>query len=162
MDDLTKGLQPSTCSFQSTDRDRDVATRATQFDQMIAGLVAPSLTEQETFCKKEVPLPLTVYQLWTQIGCTSVVFDVVLSPIHPIFPDLCSFCLNKWPLVEAALSTSADDSTLVLPIILRWFQIEMLAYFHSLSMRRMAHMPNFQEITALIEQIAYHLLPLLP
>ena len=162
VDDLTKGLQPFTCGFQSTDRDRDVATRAIQFNQMMAGIVAPSLAKQETFCTKEVPLPSTVYQLGTQLGCTSVVFDVVLGPIHPLAQDLRSFCLNEWPLVEAALSTSADDSTLVLPIILRWFQIEMLAYFHSLSMGRTAHTPNFQEITALIEQRAYHLLPLLP
>ena len=158
----SKGLQPFTCGFQSTDRDRDVVTRATQFDQMMVGLVAPSLAEQETFCMKEVPLPSSVYQLGTQLGCTRVVFDVVLGPIHPLAHDLCSFCLNEWPLVEAALSTSADNSTLVLPIILRWFQIETLAYFCSLSMGRMAHMPNFQEITALIERRAYHLLPPLP
>ena len=162
VDDLTKGLQPFTCGFQSTERDRNVATRATQFDQMMAGLVAPSLAEQETFRTKEVPLPSTVYQLGTQLGCTSVVFDVVLGPIHPLAQDLRSFCLNEWPLVEAALQTSVDDSTLVLPIILRWFQIETLAYFRSLSMGRTAHTPNFQEITALIERRAYHLLPPLP
>ena len=162
VDDLTKGLQPFTCGFQSTERDRDVASRASQFDQMMAGLVAPSLAEQETFRTKEVPLPSTVYQLGTQLGCTSVVFDVVLGPIHPLAQDLRSFCLNEWPLVEAALSTSSDDSTLVLPIILRWFQIETLAYFRSLSMGRTAHTPNFQEITAIIERRAYHLLPPLP
>ena len=162
VDDLTKRLQPFTCGFPSTERDHDVASRASQFDQMMAGLVAPSLAEQETFWTKEVPLPSTVYQLGTQLGCTSVVFDVVLGPIHPLVQDLHSFCLNEWPLVEAALSTSADDSTLVLPIILRWFQIEALAYFHSLSMGQTAHMPNFQEITAIIERRAYHLLPLLP
>ena len=76
--------------------------------------------------------------------------------------DLHSSCLNEWPLGEAALSTSVDDSTLVLPIILRWFQIETLAYFHSLGMGRMAHTPNFQEIMAIIKQRAYHLLPPLP
>ena len=162
MDDLTKGLQPFTCGFQSTERDRDVASRASQFDQMMAGLVAPSLAEQETFRTKEVPLPSTVYQLGTQLGCTSVVFGVVLGPIHPLAQDLRSFCLNEWPLVEAALSTSSDDSTLVLPIILRWFQIKTLAYFRSLSMGRTAHTPNFQEITAIIERRAYHLLPPLP
>ena len=162
VDDLMKGLQPFTCSFQSTDRDCVVATRATQFNQMMVGLVAPSLAEQETFHTKEVPLLSTVYQLGTQLGCTSVVFDVVLGPIHPLAQDLHSFCINEWPLVEAALSTSADNSTLVLPIILRWFQTEMLAYFHSLSMGRTAHMPNFQEIMALIEQRVYHLLPPLP
>ena len=111
VDDLMKGLQPFTCGFQSTERDRDVASRASQFDQMMAGLVAPSLAEQETFRTKEVPLPSTVYQLGTQLGCTSVVFDVVLGPIHPLAQDLRSFCLNEWPLVEAALSTSSDDST---------------------------------------------------
>ena len=162
VDDLMKGLQPFTCGFQSTDRDRDMATRATQFDQMMAGLVTPSLAEQETFRTKEVPLPSSVYQLGTQLGCTSVVFDVVLGPIHPLAQDLHSFCLNEWPFMEAALSTSADDSTLVLPIILRWFQIETLAYSRSLSMGRTAHTPNFQEITALIERRAYHLLPPLP
>ena len=57
---------------------------------------------------------------------------------------------------------SADNSTLVLPIILRWFQIKTLSCFRSLSMGRTAHMPNFQEITALIERRAYHLLPPLP
>ena len=154
-----KGLQPFTCGFQSTKRDWDVASRASQFDQMMAGLVAPSLAEQETFRTKEVPLPSTVYQLGTQLGCTSVVFDVVLGPIHPLAQDLRSFCLNEWPLVEAALSTSLDDSTLVLPIILRWLQIETLAYFRSLSIGRTAHTPNFQEITAIIERRAYHLLP---
>ena len=41
VDDLTKGLQPFTCGFQSTDQDCDIAIRATQFDQMMAGLVAP-------------------------------------------------------------------------------------------------------------------------
>ena len=162
VDDLTKGLQPFTCSFQSTERDRDVATRATQFDQMKVALVAPSLAEQETFRTKEVPLPSTVYQLGTQLGCTSVVYDVVLGPIHPLAQDLRSFCLNEWPLVEAALKTSVDDSTLVLPIILRWFQIKTLAYFRTLSMGRTAHTPNFHEITALIERRAYHLLPPLP
>ena len=55
-----------------------------------------------------------------------------------------------------------DNSALVLPIILRWFRIEMLAYFHSLGMGQMAHTPNFQQITAIIERRAYHLLPLLP
>ena len=91
-----------------------------------------------------------------------MVFDIVLGPIHPLAQDLRSFCLNEWPLVEAALSTSSDDSTLVLPIILRWFQIETLAYFRSLSMGRTAHTPDFQEITAIIERRAYHFLPLLP
>ena len=67
VDDLTKGLQPFTCGFQSTERDHDVATRATQFDQMMAGLVAPSLAEQETFRTKEVPLPSTVCTSW---GCS--------------------------------------------------------------------------------------------
>ena len=109
---------------------------------MMVGLVAPSLAKQETFHTKEIPLPSTVYQLGTQLGCTSVVFDMVLGPIHPLAQDLRSFCLNKWPLVEAALSTSADDSTLVLPIILRWFQIETLDYFRSLSMGQMAHTPQ--------------------
>ena len=161
MDDLTKGLQPFTCSFQSTERDHDIASRASQFNQMMTGLVGPSLAEQETFRTKEVPLPSTVYQLGTQLGCTSVVFDVVLGPIHPLAQDLRSFCL-KWPLVEAALSMLADNSTLVLPIILRWFQIETLAYFRSLSMGRLAHMPNFQEFTAIIKRRAYHLLPPLP
>ena len=162
VDDLTKGLQPFTCSFQSTERDWDVASRASQFDQMMAGLDTPSLAEQETFRTKEVPLPSTVYQLGTQLGCTSVVFNLVLGPIHPLAQDLRSFCLNEWLLVEAALSTSLDDSTLVLPIILRWFQIETLAYFRSLSMGRTAHTPNFQEITAIIERRANHLLPPLP
>ena len=162
VDDLTKGLQPFTCGFQSTERDRDVASRASQFDQMMAGLVAPSLAEQETFRTKEVPLPSMVYQLGMQLGCTSIVFDVVLGPIHPLAQDLRSFCLNEWPLVEAAFSTSMDDSTLVLPIILRWFQIEMLAFFRSLGMGQMAHTPNFQEIMAIIKQRAYHLFPLLP
>ena len=162
VDDLTKGLQPFTCGFQSTERDRDVASRASQFDQMMAGFVAPSLAEQETFRTKEVPLFSTVYQLGTQLGCTSVVFDVVLGPIHPLAQDLHSFCLNEWPLVEAALPTSLDDSTWVLPIILRWFQIETLVYFCALSMGRMAPTPNFQEITPIIERRAYHLLPLLP
>ena len=55
-----------------------------------------------------------------------------------------------------------DDSALVLPTILRWFQIETLAYFCSLGMGHMAHTPNFQEIMAIIERRAYHLLPLLP
>ena len=55
VNDLTKGLQPFTCGFQSTDRDRDIAIRATQFNQMMAWLVAPSLAEQETFWTKEVP-----------------------------------------------------------------------------------------------------------
>ena len=162
VDDLTKGLQPFTSGFQSTERDCDVASQASQFDPMMVGLIALSLAEQETFRMKEVPLPSTVYQLGTQLGCTSVVFDVVLGPIHPLAQDLHSFCLNEWPLGEAALSTSADNSTLVLPIILRWFQIKMLAYFRSLSMGQMAHTPNFQEITAIIEQRAYHLLPPLP
>ena len=84
VDDLTKGLQPFTCGFQATEQDRNIATRATQFDQMMAGLVAPPLAEQETFWTKEVPLLSTVYQLETQLGCTSVVFDVVLGPIHPL------------------------------------------------------------------------------
>ena len=83
VDDLTKGLQPFTCGFQSTGRDCDIASRASQFDQMMAGLVAPSFAEQGTFWIKEVPLPSTVYQLGTQLGCTSVVFDVVLGPVHP-------------------------------------------------------------------------------
>ena len=63
VDDLTKGLQPFTCSFQSMEWDRDIASRASQFNQMMAGLVTPSLAEQETFWTKEVPLPSTVYQL---------------------------------------------------------------------------------------------------
>ena len=162
VDDLTKGLQPFTCSFQSMEQDCDVVSRASQFNQMMAGLITPSLAEQETFWTKEVPLPLTVYQLGMQLGCTSMVFNMVLGPIHPLAQDLHSFCLNEWPLVEAALSTSVDNSTLVLPIILRWFQIKTLAYFHSLSMGRTAHTPNFQEIAAIIEWRAYHLLPLLP
>ena len=101
VDNLTKGLQPFTCGFQSTDQDRDVAIRAIQFNQMMAGLVASSLAEQETFRMKEVTLPLTVYQLGMQLGYTSMVFDIVLDPIHPLAQDLHLFCLNEWPLVEA-------------------------------------------------------------
>ena len=81
VDNLTKGLQPFTCGFQSTEWDHNVASTASQFDQMMAGLVAPSLAEQETFSTKEVPLPLMVYQLGMQLGCTSVVFGVVLGPV---------------------------------------------------------------------------------
>ena len=185
VDDLTKGLQPFTCGFQSTEQDHNIVSRASQFNQMMAGLVVPSLAEQETFQTKEIPLPSMVYQLGMQLGCTSMVFDLVLGPIHLLAQDLCSFCLNewplmqpyqqrllaqdlclfclnKWPLVEADLSTVMDDSALVLPIILRWFQIEMLAYFHSLGMGRTAHTCNFQEIMAIIEQRPYHLLPPLP
>ena len=162
VDDLTKRLQPFTCGFQSTEQDCDVASRASQFNQMMAGLVAPSLVEQETFQTKELPLQSMVYQLGIQLGCTSMVFDMVLGPIHPLAQDLHSFCLNEWPLVEAALSTAMDDSALVLPIILRWFQIETLAYFCSLGMGQTDHTPNFQEIMAIIEWRAYHLLPLLP
>ena len=36
VDDLTKGLQPFTCGFQSTTWDRDIASRASQFDQWMA------------------------------------------------------------------------------------------------------------------------------
>ena len=43
------------------------------------------------------------------------------------------------------------DSALVLPIILKWFQTEMLAYSRSLAMGQMAHTHNFQEIMAIIE-----------
>ena len=162
VDDLMKELQPFTCFFQSTEWDRDVVSTASQFGQMMVGLVAPSLAEQETFRTKKAPLPLTVYQLGMQLGCPSMVFDMVLCPIYPLAQDLCLFCLNEWPLMEAAISTSADDSALVLPIILGWFQIDTMAYFCSLGMGQMAHTPNFQEIMAIIERTAYHVLPPLP
>ena len=100
VDDLTKGLQPFICRFQSTEQDCDMASRASQFNQMIAGLVALSLAEQETFWMKEVPLPSMVYQLGMQLGCTSMVSDVVLGPIHLLAQDLRSFCLNEQQIVS--------------------------------------------------------------
>ena len=104
--------------FQATDHDQHMVVHAQPFDQMMASLMAPCLAKHETFQTKEVPLPTTVYKMEAQLAGTSIMFDVVLGPIHPLAHGLWGFCLNEWPLIEAPLQASMEDHTTVLLLIL--------------------------------------------
>ncbi|KAL7574121.1 hypothetical protein ACA910_014808 [Epithemia clementina (nom. ined.)] len=158
-DDLTVGINPFTCGFQNSDRDRDVVVRTQNFDLMLQGHTQPTLAEQETFRTKDVPLPNTIYEAGLQLKATSVVLDVVLGCNAPICNTLRFFCRDKWPHIEAHLNLSADDHTPVLPLILCWVQLELSAYLNDLRQGRPSAPPpppNFDQLGRIITRRAYH------
>ena len=77
---------------QVGERNTAISAQALRFDQMQLGHTAPTLAEQDTLCTKEVPMPQSIYELGTQLGCTSVVLDVVLGDTSPLATTLRNFC----------------------------------------------------------------------
>ena len=108
-EDLSKGLSPFTCGFQVGERDTAISARALRFDQMQLGHTAPTLAEQDTLRTKEVPMPQSIYELGTQLACTSVVLDVVLGDTSPLATMLRNFCIAEWLLMEASLHAMEED-----------------------------------------------------
>ena len=102
-EDLSKGLSPFTCGFQVGERDTAISSRALCFHQMQLGHTAPTLTEQDTLRTKEAPVTQSIYELGTQVACTSVVLDVVLGDDSPLATTIRNFCIAEWPLMEASL-----------------------------------------------------------
>ncbi|KAL7569593.1 hypothetical protein ACA910_009563 [Epithemia clementina (nom. ined.)] len=117
-EDLSVGINPFTCGFQNSDRDRDVVIQTQNFDLMLQGHMQPTLAEQETFRTKEVPLPNTIYETGLQLKATSIVLDVVIGLQAPASIALCTFCCTDWPQMEAHLNLSMEDYTPILPLIL--------------------------------------------
>ena len=161
-EDLSKGLSPFTCGFQVGDRDTAISARALRFDQMQMGHTAPTLAEQDTLRTKEVPVPQSIYELGTQLACTSVVLDVVLGDTSPLATTLRNFCIAEWPLMEASLHAMGEDPTPVLPSMLRWVQLQMASYFRGISTRRHLPLPTFEYLHDVVQQRTFHLLPPMP
>ena len=161
-EDLTKGLSPFTCGYQVGERDQDVAVQAHCFDQVLLGHTNPTLAEQETLRTKDLPLPLTIYQFTTQLGCFSTVMDVVLGETHPAAVTLRNFCLTEWPNLEHSLQGMPDDAGPYLPSMLLWFHKRFGAYFRGLLSGRPLPVPRLELFTELIEFQSFHNLPPMP
>ena len=161
-EDLSKGLSPFTCGFQVGERDTAISARALRFDQMQLGHTAPTLAEQDTLRTKEVPVPQSIYELGTQLACTSVVLDVVLGDTSPLATTLRNFCIAEWLLMEASLHAMGEDPTPVLPSMLRWVQLQMASYFRGISTRRHLPLPTFEYLHDVVQQRTFHLLPPMP
>ena len=161
-EDLTKGVSPFTCGYQVGERDQDVAVRAHRFDQMLLGHTNPTLAEQETLRTKDLPLPLTIYQFTTQLGCFSTVMDVALGESHPAAVTLRNFCLTEWPNLEHSLQGMPDDARPYLPSMLLWFHKRFGAYFRGLLAGRPLPVPRLELFTELIEFRSFHNLPPMP
>ena len=161
-EDLSKGLSPFTCGFQVGERDTAISARALRFDQMQLGHTAPTLAEQDTLRTKEVPVPQSIYELGTQLACTSVVLDVVLGDTAPLATTLRNFCIAEWPLMEASLHAMGEDPTPILPSMLRWVQLQMASYFRGISTRRYLPLPTFEYLHDAVQQRTFHLLPPMP
>ena len=161
-EDLSKGLSPFTCGFQVGERDTAISAWALRFDQMQLGHTAPTLAEQDTLCTKKVPMPQSIYELGTQLACTSVVLDVVLGDASPLAATLRNFCIAEWPLMEAFLHAIGVDATPVLPSMLRWVQHQMAAYFRGVSTHHHLLLPHFEYLHNVVQQRTFHLLPPMP
>ena len=161
-EDLTKGASPFTCGYQVGERDQDVAVRAHRFDQILLGHTNPTLAEQETLRTKDLPLPLTIYQFTTQLGCFSTVLDVALGENHPAAVTLRNFCLTEWPNLEHSLQGMPDDVRPYLPSMLLWFHKRFGAYFRGLLSGRPLPVPRLELFTELIEFRSFHNLPPMP
>ena len=161
-EDLSKGLSPFTCGFQVGERDTAISARALRFDQMQLGHTAPTLAEQDSLRTKEVPVPQSIYELGTQLACTSVVLDVALGDTSPLATTLRNFCIAEWPLMEASLHAMGEDPTPILPSMLRWVQLQMASYFRGISTRRHLPLPTFEYLHDVVQQRTFHLLPPMP
>ena len=156
MEDLGVGLNPFSCGFQNSEKDREVVIRAQNMDLMLQGHTQPTLAEQETFKTKEVPVPTTIYEAGLQIKATSVTLDVVLGVHAPLSQSLRRFCWETWPTLEAHLNLSSEDHTPILPLILRKIQLEMSAYLQAINQGRPVVVPSFQELEWIVTAQAFH------
>ncbi|KAL7556315.1 hypothetical protein ACA910_011861 [Epithemia clementina (nom. ined.)] len=155
-DNLNMGINPFTCGFQNSERDWDVVIRTQNFDLMLQGHTQPTLAEQETFRTKDVPLPSTIYETGLQIKATSVILDVALGPMAPVCVALQTFCHTDWPHIEAHLNLTQEDHTPILPLILRWIQLELSVYLEDLKQGRPSTPPNFSQLERIITRQAFH------
>ena len=121
-----------------------------------------TLAEQETLRTKDLPLPLTIYQFTTQLGCFSTVRDVALGESHPAAVTLRNFCLTEWPNLEHSLQGMPDDARPYLPSMLLWFRKRFGAYFRGLLGGRPLPVPRLELFTELIEFRSFHNLPPMP
>ena len=144
------------------ERDTAISAGALCFDQMQLGHTAPTLAKQDTLHTKEVPMPQSIYELGTQLACTSVVLDVVLGDTSPLATMLCNFCIAEWPLMEASLHAMGEDPMPVLPSMLRWVQLQMAAYFRGISTRHHLPLPHFEYLHDVVQQRTFHLLTPMP
>ena len=107
-------------------------------------------------------MPQSIYELGTQLACTSVVFDVVLGDASPLATTLRDFCIAEWPLMEASLNAMGEDPTPVLPSMLRWVQLQIAAYSQGISTHRHLPLPRFKYLDDVVHQHTFHLLPPMP
>ena len=161
-EDLSKGLSPFTCGFRVGERDTAISAQALCFDQMQLGHTAPTLAEQDTLRTKEVPMPQSIYELGTQLACTSMVLDVVLGDTSPLATTLRNFCIAECLLMEASLHAMGEDPMPVLPSMLRWVQLQMAAYFQGISTCCHLLLPHFEYLHDVVQQHTFHLLPPMP
>ena len=129
---------------------------------MQLGHTAPTLAEQDTLRIKEVPVPQSIYELGTQLACTSMVLDVVLGDTSPLATTLCNFFITEWPLMETSLHAMGEDPTPVLPSMLQWVQLQMAAYFQGVSTCHHLPLPRFEYLHDVVQQRTFHLLPPMP
>ena len=161
-DDLSKGLSPFMCGFQVGTRDTAIQVRAQNFDQMLLGHMTPSLAEQQQLSTKDIPIPTTIYELATQLACTSTVLDVALGESHPLATTIRQFMMVDWPNMEATLHTMMEDPTIILPLLLRWLQRHMVVYFRGVSTGRPLSLPRLEQLVEIVEFQSFHLLPPMP
>jgi hypothetical protein len=164
--DLTKGISPFTCGLLRGSRDpasMAATTRINSFDLMQSGAAAPSLAEQAFLSSNDVTFPTTIHGAGRQLNNTSIVLDVVLGHDHHLATAYRDFCKGTWRNIEAYLYAIEPGSSLpVLPLIMRWMQLELGAYFRALADDIPVPFPKFNRLGADITRNAFHLLPPLP
>lgn len=101
---------------------------------MLSGSAAPSLAEQAYLSSNIVTVPANIYGAEQQITSTSIVLDVILGDDHPLATAYRKFCRTTWRSIKANLYAIEPGSSLpTLPLIMRWMQLELGAYFRPLS-----------------------------
>ena len=129
---------------------------------MLLGHTTPSLAEQQQLSTKDIPIPTTIYELATQLACTSTVLDVALGESHPLATTIRQFMMVDWPNMEATLHTMMEDPTIILPLLLRWLQRHMVVYFRGVSTGRPLSLPHLEQLVEIVEFQSFHLLPPMP
>ena len=106
VNDLTAGISPFTCGFMVGERGSPVPVHVERYDLLLQGLIALTVVEQEQFCTKEVPLPMTTYHCGAMLQGTSIVLDVIQGVNHPHAIAYHHFCTREWKEMVTILELS--------------------------------------------------------
>lgn len=164
VNNLSAGILPFTCSHFIGEKGVAVQVRAEQYDLALAGLLMPTVAEQETFRTKDVPLPATTYHCGAMVQGMSVALDVIQGVNHPNATALCQFCHSNWQHIMAVLEQSsaflAEGN--ILPRICREIQSKVGIYFRWVLARGVVPTPRYGTITEKILRGQFNLMLPMP